>query len=257
MSNSNSPGFWKKLSSAFSKNAPQRPDDYPDFQTAYSAGFAHFRERRYEEAARAFSKAIQFNPDDTCSWEMFGSALGNQGRFEESLAAFARVLELGHECESCWYNRSIAHWALGRREETLRALERVVAIKPDHFHAWQDRAMILGGFRVPDSENDKFVSEPFDGRHNLAVECFDRALALNPADYESWYYRGRTLEKLCHQAQVRNRTLSVTGAPALPFDALLHQTTESFDRALALKPDSPQAIQAKAALYEGLFGTPP
>jgi hypothetical protein len=72
-----------------------------------------------------------------------------------------------------------------------------------------------------------------------------------------WYYRGLVLEKLCHQAQVRNRTALLTGAPILPFEDLVRQATESFDRATALKPEDPRAREAKVNLYTGLCGDDP
>jgi tetratricopeptide (TPR) repeat protein len=244
------PGFWKRFGSLFQTNSSGTLGEDSAFEAAYAEGFRLFRERKLDEALRAFSRAIQLRPEDTCSWEMFGSSLGNLGRYEESLRAFDRALELGHECENCWYNRSIAFAALGRRDETLKALEKVVQISPTHFRAWLDRGLILGGFWL---REDK-VGEPFDGRHDQAVVCLDKALAIDPRSYEAWFYRGKVLEKLCHQAQVRNRTTHITGAPPLPFEDLLRRATESFDRAAECRPNDSQARQGRDDLYTGLFG---
>jgi tetratricopeptide (TPR) repeat protein len=248
------PGFFKRLFSGPGAGGADNPRDY---EGAYSAGFRRFQERDYEGAVKAFSIAIRLKPDDTCSWEMFGSSLGNLGRFEESLQAFARVKELGHECESCWFNRSIAFWALGRRDETLHALEQTVRLNPEHARAWFDRALILGGFMPVPGNTAGLVSEPFDGRHNQAVECFDKLLALQPEHSEAWLFRGHTLLKLSHQAQVRNRTVHISGGPTLPFEKLVKASAESFDRAQALRPDDPRPEAAKNDLFSGLFGDDP
>lgn len=252
------PGFWKRMAGAFKggvTGAAGPPDAGPsDYGAAYTAGMQAFRERRFEDAVRAFSAAIRYRPEDTCSWEMFGSSLGNLGRYEESLQAFARVLELGHECESCWYNRSIANWALGRRDATLRALESVVRINPDHVRAWCDRGLILGGLSVPGEAAGGLVGEPFDGRHEQAVTCFDRALAIDPENADVWHWRGLVLGKLCHRAQVRNRTIDLTGGPALPFEELVRLAAESFDRAAALRPQDTAAREARENLLSDLFG---
>jgi tetratricopeptide (TPR) repeat protein len=232
--------------------------DPRDYEASYTAGWRCFEQRDYAGAVKAFSIAIRFKPDDTCAWEMFGSSLGNLGRYEESLDAFARVKALGHECESCWFNRSVAFWALGRREETLDALEQTVRLNPQHIRAWFDQALILGGFMPAATKSASgLVSEPFDGRHDRAVACFDKVLELDPNHSEAWLFRGHTLLKLSHQAQVRNRTLHLTGGPGLPFERLVRNAAESFDRAQALRPDDPRPNAAKSSLFTSLFGDDP
>lgn len=181
---------------------------------------------------------------------MFGCSLGNLGRYEESLRVFDRALELGHECENCWYNRAIAYTALGRRQETIAALERVTQFNPEHVRAWLDLGMVLAGFRLPEHA----VGEPFDGRQERAVACFDVVIAKDPACHEAWLGGGLVLERIAHQAQVRNRTAATMGAPELPFDGRVRAAAESFDRATALRPENQPAAEAKESLYVGLFG---
>ncbi len=54
----------------------------------------HFHRGRYEEAARAAHKAVQFNPAHSISHMLLTAALAKLGRLEEARAAAARVLEL-------------------------------------------------------------------------------------------------------------------------------------------------------------------
>ena len=54
----------------------------------------HFHRGRYEEAAKAAHKAVQFNPGHSISYMLLTAALAKLGRLEEARAAAARVLEL-------------------------------------------------------------------------------------------------------------------------------------------------------------------
>ena len=60
----------------------------------HSLTLGHFHRGRYEEAARAAHKAVQFNPGHSISHMLLTAALAKLGRFEEARAAAARVLEL-------------------------------------------------------------------------------------------------------------------------------------------------------------------
>jgi tetratricopeptide (TPR) repeat protein len=251
-------GLWSRLSDAIWGRPEGTREASPDFKTAYDTGLELFQTGRYEESMRAFLQAIELQPNNTCSWEMFGCSLGNLGRFDESLEAFDKAKELGHECENCWFNRSIAHWSLCRREETLKALERVIEIAPNHSQAWYNRAMILGGFMVSAGDRDQIASEPFDGRHDQSLICFDRFLKLDPNHVAAWYYRGCLLRKLCQQAQIRNSLMQhLTGEPSETTNDLVREAASCFDRAHSLRPDLPHASEAKTSLYKELFGSDP
>lgn len=60
----------------------------------HSLTLGHFHRGRYEEAAKAAHKAVQFNPGHSISHMLLAAALAKLGRLEESKAAAARVLEL-------------------------------------------------------------------------------------------------------------------------------------------------------------------
>ena len=54
----------------------------------------HFHRGRYEEAAKAAHKAVQFNPGHSISHMLLAAPLAKLGRLEEAKAAAGRVLEL-------------------------------------------------------------------------------------------------------------------------------------------------------------------
>jgi tetratricopeptide (TPR) repeat protein len=222
--------------------------DEEAFARAYQEGFRLFEGRRYAEALRAFGKAIALDRTDTCSWEMFASCLGNLGRYEESLQAFDRTRELGHECESCWYNRSIALLALRRPQEALQAIDRSLELKPDNARPWFDRGLILG---MSYGSPEKIPTEPFDGRHELAVAAFDRALELEPGHFGALYSKGYVLWKLSHSATAHHRALEATGTDP----DFLRRALACVERALTLQPHNEQARALRDDIREALGGT--
>jgi TolB-like protein/Tfp pilus assembly protein PilF len=60
----------------------------------HSLTLGHFHRGRYEEAASAAHKAVQFNPGHSISYMLLAAPLAKLGRLDESRAAAARVLEL-------------------------------------------------------------------------------------------------------------------------------------------------------------------
>jgi TolB-like protein len=70
------------------------PFDPWAFGAFHSLTLGHFHCGRYEEAANAAHRAVQFNPAHSISYMLLAAALAKLGRVEESKAAAARVLEL-------------------------------------------------------------------------------------------------------------------------------------------------------------------
>ena len=60
----------------------------------HSLTLGHFHLGRYEQAAKAAHKAVQFNPGHSISHMLLAASLAKLGRLEEAKAAAARVLEL-------------------------------------------------------------------------------------------------------------------------------------------------------------------
>jgi len=70
------------------------PFDPWSWSAFHSLTLGHFHRGRYEEAAKAAHKAIQFNPGHSISHMLLAAALAKLGRLKAAKAAAARVLEL-------------------------------------------------------------------------------------------------------------------------------------------------------------------
>lgn len=69
-------------------------DDPDDPLGHYMLGLEYARLRRPEDAANAFRRAADLNPDHTAAWRELGKALRDAGRPEEAVAAFETGLEV-------------------------------------------------------------------------------------------------------------------------------------------------------------------
>src|SRR6185437_6192138 len=70
------------------------PFDPWSWSAFHSLTLGHFHRGRYEEAAKAAHKAIQFNPGHSISHMLLAAALAKLGRLKAAKAAAGRVLEL-------------------------------------------------------------------------------------------------------------------------------------------------------------------
>ncbi|NIR27977.1 MAG: tetratricopeptide repeat protein [Gammaproteobacteria bacterium] len=59
----------------------------------YGLGNEYLKEGRFEQAAEHLSKAVQYDPDYSAAWKIYGKALAQCGRREEALNAYQAGIE--------------------------------------------------------------------------------------------------------------------------------------------------------------------
>lgn len=70
-----------------------------------------------------------------------------------------------------------------------------------------------------------------------------------PTDYDGWLERGRRLYGRCHTSQAHDRAYAAAGIPhQSPFRQCFDGARVAFDRAIALRPDAPDAWLMKGQL---------
>ncbi|MEI9925820.1 MAG: tetratricopeptide repeat protein [Bradyrhizobium sp.] len=155
---------------------------------------------RFEEALKAYDKAVQLKPEDMSLWINLGTALFDLARLDEALLAFQHVLKLNLRHWDAAYRCGFILEKLGRSAEALTYFDLSDTLKPNHAPIVQMRAMALqklkrfeealaGGLRAyeldpgrPDTCNNIGAILQTYGRDEEALVWFDKALALKP-DY--------------------------------------------------------------------------
>jgi tetratricopeptide (TPR) repeat protein len=181
----------------------------PKAEYLASLGITLGQQGRFEEALKAFDKAIQFKPEVTALWIKLGSVLVDLARPADALFAFQHVLKLDPRHWDAAYRCGFLLDKLGQPAEALSYFDLSDKIKPKQAVVVQMRAIVLQKLK-------RFEEALAEGK---------RAYALDPDCADTSNNIGAVLQALGRDAE------------ALPW----------FDKALALWPDYLAAFSNKAA----------
>jgi len=78
-------------------------DSYIHFQSGCALG----KLERYEEAIKAYDRAIELKPDYAIAYYNKGCTLGKLERYEEAIVAYDKAIELDPDYVGAYYQRSI------------------------------------------------------------------------------------------------------------------------------------------------------
>ena len=79
---------------------------------------------KYDEAIKAYDKAIEINPQLAEVWNNKGLALYHQGKYSEAIQAYDRAIEINPQLAEAWYNKGNALKLLGRTTEADAAFAK-------------------------------------------------------------------------------------------------------------------------------------
>ena len=164
--------------------------------------------KRYEEAAKAFDKAIQFEPDSAELWLRLGNVLLLLNRDHEALLSYQRVLQLKPRDFEASSKSGVLLHRQGRWEEALAHFNICVAAQPKNVAILNLRAIAHRGVR----NDEAYLSDSL------------RACKLDPANHESCNNAGEALSSLGRE----------------------QEAIAWFDKALKLLPNNPTILTNKA-----------
>lgn len=130
----------------------------------------------------AFARKWQAElPDQAKAFYYEGVALASVGRYVEAETAYSRALALDDRDFKTWNNlAALLFEGLKQRAEGARCLARAMEIDPGNQRGWANLASMHGQL----------------GRHREALECAERALALDPEMVEAQLHRARAAQAL-------------------------------------------------------------
>ena len=199
----------------------------PDYTQAYNnRGTVLMDQNRAADAVTDFTKAVALDPGYIKALNNRGQALVRLRRLEEALADHDRAIALAPNDAESHAMRGTALVAQGRGEEALKSYDRAIALAPALAVAHDGRGTAL-----------TILKRPREG-----LESHERAIALD--DGVSTYHnnRGSALATLDRKQD----SDAASHADAVIHDEWRQEALKSFDRALALNPDSAQAHYNKA-----------
>ena len=121
------------------------------------------------------------NPDAATAYFYQGVALAAMGRFIEAETAYHRALALDGQDFKIWNNlAALLFDALNQPMEGAKCLAQALRLDPGNKLGWANLASMNGQLN----------------RHAQALECAERALALDPELVEAHLHRGRAAQAL-------------------------------------------------------------
>jgi tetratricopeptide (TPR) repeat protein len=196
-------------------------DPRPDYLATLGATLS--QQGRYEEALKAFDKAVQLKPEDATLWKQLGDALLQLQRYDHALLSFQHVLKLDPRHQDAAYKSGVLLNHVRRFEEAVACLDVCDDVLPNHAPTLQARARALLGLKqfepsLADSLRANTLRPGDADTLNNIGACMQ---SLRRAE-EALVWFDRALEHLPDSIEILNNKASVLGE------------LQRFDEALAL-----------------------
>ena len=165
----------------------------------YNKGLALNKLGRHEEAIASYEEAIRICPLHIDSWVNKGASLGSLGHYEDAIAPFEKAIEICPSSKEAWYGKMLAFQRLHRDAELVGA--------PAAVNTFAQRISPLclpssSKFLVPAKEDVAIywlngASKLYKNHlYDESVECYEKAIEVNPMLIEAWCGRGLAFVKL-------------------------------------------------------------
>jgi protein O-GlcNAc transferase len=161
------------------------PDQAPQTTlTAFREGIAAQQQERWEDAARAYTRAIDEKPDFAEAHANLGAVLARLGRHDEAVAAYQRALSLAPGLQAVRINLGLAYFRAGDARRAVETFQTVVTSTSTSASSASDPAAVqaraLLGLALVEA-----------GRHAEAIPLLEAASARAPDDAALLFALGR------------------------------------------------------------------
>jgi tetratricopeptide (TPR) repeat protein len=181
-------------------------------------GNEHFRNKRYDEALKAYDRAIEIYPDDAKFYINKGNVLRELKRYIEALDAYKRALQVASQNnrDICYVNMGHVLCDLKSFDEALNMYDMAISTSPDkaifYVHkanVFQEKNLYSASMAVYDrairyAENEFVAAKAYTGKGSAllklknypeAFEAYREALKRNPRDVSIYLTQGHALWK--------------------------------------------------------------
>lgn len=147
----------------------------PNFAPSYAGRAAAYNELgQFQKAVSESEQAIRIDPNLAWSYNTLGWAYNGLRKFRRAIEPLSKAIELSPKYTWAYVNRSWAHFATRNYEHALADAEQAIALDPGLAHGYFRKARVLASLTKTDE----------------AVRNFDKAIELNPEFAGAFLQRG-------------------------------------------------------------------
>src|SRR6267378_3789515 len=162
-------------------------------------------------AMKAFTKALDVDPDNEAAWNNRGIVLETLGKPEEALQCHNRAIRIRPTYLDAWCNKGIVLMHMARLDRALECFDTVLKVNPRHPVALMDKGVLrsrqgeheeaLALFNKALEADPAFALAAFNrasslfalGRYEESIDVYNIALRRRPDLPDAWYFKGRAL----------------------------------------------------------------
>ena len=187
----------------------------PDWPSAYAKfGGYWFNRGQSDKAVANFRRMAELMPDSPRGYSNLGAVYFATAKYDDAIAAFEHAILIDPKYATGYSNLGSCHYFVGKFAEAASDFEHATSLRPDNYLLWAN----LGDARRWDGANAKLTRDAYEtavskarnalavnandalvhaviasslaklGRHDDAKREADRALSIDPTNYDALYH---------------------------------------------------------------------
>lgn len=158
----------------------------PNYAQAYvGRAESHINLKQYQQALRDSEAAVKLDPKLPWAFNCLGEAHLGLGRYPQAVKDYNKAIELDPKYAMAYCNRSHAYFKLKDFSQALQDADEAVGLDPKLPHAYHHRGKAHDALK----------------HYQDAIRNFDKAIELYPTFASSFFNRGRVFLKLDKREQ--------------------------------------------------------
>ncbi len=248
------------------ENLKKQSKENPDMESFFQ-GLIFRKKGKYEEAVKAFLKAIKLDENITYPWYGLGLTYKNQKKYEEAIEAYRRAIELDEKFVYPWNGLGNLFFEQKKYEEAIEAYKRAIELDENYDYIWCNLGNLYKDQKRYEEaieayrraiELDENCAYPWNGLGNLfneqkryeeAIEAYRRAIVIDEKFAYPWNGLGilyKEQKKYEEAIEAYRRAIELDEKFVYPWNGLgnlffeqkkYEEAIEAYRRAIELKED--------------------
>ncbi len=146
----NNPPLHSHLTPTAVNSLPHTVSNPTDAGSWFSFGKMHFKDRKYDAAARSFRQAIKMGlaePEEKQARDMLGWSYYKMGEYDRAIRVFHKALELFPHWSKALIGRACAYRQKGEHEKAIAEFDRILSLYPNNLTALDNRGWTYYQFK--------------------------------------------------------------------------------------------------------------